>query len=274
MVSVTELRGNGRAVAEALPWAAMDANGWQKRPRVVYDAPPSILATYVPLASAAFAQQCRGDDHRGEDASSITCVGALGLGLALDGSRRAVISTEAKALLQLLQETPGAPEATPAWLTRLGATWTSDQCLFVHNAATGWRGAFAEHRLWSAILLGENASVKTPHARPTVRGWFPPPILDDLKACLGEETVAEVAAAVADVGFDGAPDLVLYSHGQLRFVEVKSATDHLGAAQVAMLTRLARIEKASVEICAPRAAQKRLLATMEALADTDEEESS
>ena len=56
--------------------------------------------------------------------------------------------------------------------------------------------------------------------------------LEDLKACIGAETVMQVAATVADLGFDGAPDLVLYRPGTLWFVEVKSATDNLREAQV------------------------------------------
>ena len=147
------------------------------------------------------------------------------------------------ALHQLLLETHGAPEATPEWLTRLEATWTSDQCLFMYNADTGWRGCFAEHRLWSSVLLRENTSVKTPHAKPTVRAWFPSPILDDLATCVGHEIIATVAAVVADMGYDGSPDLVVYRPDRLRLIEVKSATDHLKGPQVEMLSRLARIDK-------------------------------
>ena len=274
MVNVIELCENGRAVAETLGWEAMDARAWQRRARVVHDAPSSILATYLPLASGIFAKQHRGE-LRSEDrgACTITCIGSLGLNLALDESRRAVVSVEATCLFHVLQTAHGAPEAKPEWLVRLEATWIGGQCLFMFNAANGWRGCFTEHRLWSSLLLSENARVKTQYPAPTVRGWFPTPILEDLKICVGHETVAQVAAAVAGMGYDGAPDLVLYRDGELRFVEVKSGTDRLCASQVEMLSRLSRIEGVHCAVCCPRAARKRMLATMEALMESDEESS-
>jgi hypothetical protein len=272
MDSIIDLHAPGRTATSLLPYDAMDLkSGWHRRARVVYGAPPEILATYLPLASGTFVKQYRGDAvEKGE--STITAVGDVGLGLALDENRTAVVSVECIALQQLIQETEGTPEATPEWLTRLASTWTSNQVLFMHNSSTGWRGIFAEHRLWSSLLLSENASVKTPHSKPTVRAWAPSPILDDMKACVGKETIAEVAQTIAEMNFDGAPDLVLYRNDQLWFVEVKSSTDHLRQSQVEMLTRLKRIGKVTCSICCPNAARKRMAATMEAFTESSDEE--
>ena len=57
-----------------------------------------------------------------------------------------------------------------------------------------------------------------------------------------------------------------------RFVEVKSATDHLRQTQVEMLSRLKRIEKVTCSICCPNAARKRMAVTMEAFTESSDEE--
>ena len=50
-----------------------------------------------------------------------------------------------------------------------------------------------------------------------------------MKRCLGDDLLKEAAHCIADAGFDGAPDLVLYRRNppHLWFVEVKSANDRL-----------------------------------------------
>ena len=61
-----------------------------------------------------------------------------------------------------------------------------------------------------------------------------------LAACVGKELSSQVAATVAEHGYDGAPDLVLYRRepATLWFVEVKSATDSLRENQVKMMKQL------------------------------------
>ena len=259
------LHGKGRTVSESLPWAAMDMKGWHRRPRIVYDAPPSLVKAYLPLASAVFAKQYRGPTNEGT--SDIVTLGDVGL--ALDESRTAVVSVEAIALEQLVR-TPGESDPIPEWLPHLACTWTAGQCLFMWGTETGWRGCFSEHRMWSSFLLTKNAHVKTPYPKPTVRGWFPQCILDDLTACVGEEVVLEVALTISRLGFDGSPDLVLYRKGCLWLVEVKSDTDRLRETQAEMLSQLSAIEKVKCSICCPAAARKRMLATMEAFHETSD----
>ena len=121
--------------------------------------------------------------------------------------------------LVLLDGEPSAPE----WDL---SSWAHGQCLVLCNPSTGWRGVFAEHRLWSSILLRAGGAIKTPYPPPVVRGWFPTHVLDDVSLCLGEAKILALARRVAALGFDGAPDLVLYRPGKLAFVEVKSATHH------------------------------------------------
>ena len=268
MVDCVVLTAHGRTSTTTLPYDAMDAKGWHRRARIVYDAPPSLVATYLPLASKVFATQYRGDAEA--VASSVVAVGDLGLGFALDEARLPIISVETVALMQLT-ETAGSPEFTPCWLSHLASTWTSGQCLFMHNGATGWRGCVSEHRLWSAYLLRHGEAIKTPYSKPTVRAWVPDAVLDDLIECVGAATVDRVATTISELGFDGAPDLVLWTRCQLWLVEVKSASDRLRDTQSQMLKELSRLDHVTCSVCCPEAARKRMLATMMADESTDEE---
>lgn len=266
-MTTIDLQASGRTTDETLPYDAMDLRGWHRRARVVYDAPPSIVATYMPLASKLFATQCKGTGQT----DGVVVIGDLGVGLALDQTRMPVVSVETMALLQLIQS-PGAPESVPDWLRQLQATWTSGMALFAFHPQTGWRATFAEHRLWSAILLRDGGVIKTPYCKPTVRGWYAPVILDDLTACVGASLMSHVAATVAHHGFDGAPDLVLYRPSTLWLVEVKSTNDALRDSQVEMLKHLSRI--VSCQICCPPSARKRMADAMSHLdAETTTDES-
>ena len=224
-----ELRAKCHTTDAILPYDAMDVRAWQRRVRVVSAAPPSIVASYVPLASATFTKLCT--STYSYDSDSMIIIGDVGLNFALDERKQPVMSVEAAALYQLMSS-PGEPEAIPDWLTQLQASWTSGQCLFMFNPETGWRGCSAEHKLRSAVLLADAKPIKTPYCKPHVRAWFPPAILDDMKMCVGAELVSQVASTIASLGFDGAPDLVLYRKSTLWFVEVKSTTDSLREAQV------------------------------------------
>jgi hypothetical protein len=259
-MEVVELKARARTATATLPWDAVDVAARHRRARAVCAAPPSLVATYLPLAARPFARRCQ----VGEAATSLA-LGDVGLGLALDDGEP-VVSVEAAALLQLAAEggaAEGGAGAPPGW-GELCATWSSGHCFTLHDETTGWRGCVAEHRLWSRAL---GAQLKTPHCTPTVRGWYAAPVLDDLRACVGEQ-VDRVAAAVAGLGFDGAPDLVLWRRGELWAVEVKSATDRLRDAQARMLARLAR-EGVRTSICCPAAAAKRMAAA--ALTESDED---
>ena len=268
-MAVFELRAHGRTAIATLPYDAMDMKGWHRRNRIVYRAPPSIVATYLPLSSRVFATQYCGETEA--VSSPMVAVGDLGLGFALDDDRLPVVSVEAVALMQLVQ-TEGHGESIPDWLTRLTTTWTSGQCLLLFHPETGWRGAFSEHRLWSCLLLRDRKAIKTPYCKAVVRGWFPDAALEDLTARVGEETVDRVATTVQECGFDGVPDLVLWNQGILWVVEVKSGSDKLSDTQVTMLTRLARIEGVRCQVCCAAGALKRMAATMEACSEETDDE--
>jgi len=261
-----ELHAKGRTASQTLPYDAMDVHAWHRRPRIVYTAPPSLLATYQPLVTATFAKLCQAATGEATQDASVVAVGDLGLGLALDEDRRPVVSVETAAVLQLVQTTPGAADVAPEWLASLEQSWASGLCFFVFCAQTGWRGCFAEHRLWSAVVLREcsGTTLKTPYAKPVVRSWLAPPILDDLAACVGQPLITQVATTVAELGFDGAPDIVLYRREPptLWFVEVKSATDSLREAQVKMMKQLSRIEGVRCSVCCPASALKRMASAM------------
>jgi len=274
---VVELHATGRTASQTLPYDAVNAQAWHRRARVVYAAPPSLVAAYLPLASTTFARLCgTSPADAGSDGAAVVAIGDLGLGLALDEERQPVVSVEAVALLQLTRTTPGTADGAE-WLTALQGSWVSGQCLVVVCADTGWRGCFAEHRLWSAVVLREahGGMLKTPYARPTVRAWMAPVLLDDLAACVGRELVARVAATVAEQGYDGAPDLVLYRRDPptLWFVEVKSATDSLRDNQVAMMRRLARLPGVRCSVCCPASARKRLASAMGPQCSSDDDDS-
>ena len=272
---IVELHAKGRTASQTLPYDAMDAQGWHRRARVVYTPPPSLLASYQPLVSATFAKLCQAAaGNVTEDGPIVIPVGDLGLGLALDEDRQPVVSVEAVALLQLVQTTPGAADVAPEWLAPLQQSWASGQCFFVFCAATGWRGCFAEHRLWSAVTLRESSGtiLKTPYAKPVVRSWMAPLILDDLAACVGKALSSQVAATVAEHGYDGAPDLVLYRRepATLWFVEVKSATDSLRENQVNMMKQLSKIAGVHCSVCCPGSALKRMASAIAQQDSSDE----
>lgn len=268
MVDCVVLTAHGRTSTTTLPYDAMDAKGWHRRARVVYDAPPSLVASYLPLASKVFATQYRGEDEVvPHEVASI--VGDLGLSFALDEARQPVVSVEAIALHQLLVSAATSIAEAPAWMSALEATWTSGQCLTILHSE--WRGCVSEHRLWSAYLLRHGEAIKTPYSKPTVRAWVPDAVLDDLIECVGAATVDRVATTISDLGFDGAPDLVLWTSHRLWLVEVKSASDRLRDTQSQMLKELSRLDHVTCSICCPEAARKRMLATMMADESTDEE---
>ena len=255
-----ELRAKGWTATETLPYDALDVHAWHRRARAAYAAPPSVVRAYLPLAARPFATQCPAPEA---EAEGVLALGDLGLGLALDERRTAVVSVEAAALYELVQA-PGERAALPAPLAALQATWAAGACLLMACEATGWRGLFAEHRVWTALLGGG----KTPYPLPAIRGWYPPAVLADLRACVGEARLARLARLVARHGFDGAPDLLLYAPGRLRLVEVKSATDRVTDAQRAMLAALAR--HADVRICCPSSARKRMPTVTPHSSDSEE----
>ena len=190
-----------------------------------------------------------------------------------------MISIESAALWQLVRTTHGLEDAPPpSALVRLQKGWSHGTCFFALSAGTGWRGVFAEHRPWTAILeLYDPARVKnTACCKPTIRSWFPAAIVEDMVACAGLDLLMRVAHTVAELGFDGAPDLMLYrrSPPSIWLVEVKSSSDSVRDNQRRMIKRLSAIPGVSCSICCPQNAVKRMASAMAHVAHDGEESAS
>ena len=267
----TTLESKTHVASQTLPYDAMEVSAWSRRNKVVAVAPTCIQAAYIPLASTPFRKLC-GQPPVMAGTPSVITMGDLGLSFALDETQQPVMSVESAALFQIVQSETGAPEAMPTWLRTFESQWASGMCMFMYCKGSGWRGCFAEHRLWSTCIHKDGGEIKTAYCTPTVRGWFPQPILADLRNTVGSELLDRVAETIFELGFDGSPDLVLWNHEKLLFVEVKSATDRLRNEQARMMKQLARIPGVECRICCPACSRKRLATEMAKNDDTTDEE--
>ena len=252
---------------------------WHKRSRAMFPCPQTILATYLPLASATF-HKFRDPTALGTaDDKKILVLGDNGLNFALNDRRQPSISIEAAALFQLVNTLQNlSPLEPPTWLQTLQNTWTHSMCLFMFNTANGFRGIFAEHRFWAALLLHkqqDKKGLKTPYSVPLIRSWCHTAILDDFTACVGDDVAMRIAQAVAQQNFDGAPDLLLYSPNTtvIWMVEVKSSTDTLKPKQLAMLQALSCLPYVSCQICCPQSVKAKFANYQLDPRDTDTENS-
>ena len=119
-MDLVELHANGRSVSETLPWTAMDVRTWNRRNRIAYDAPLSVISAYHPLASTTFKSL---NPFPEGQTTPMMMIGDLGLGFGLDENRKPVVSVEAMALEQLVTS-PGDEETLPNSLRLLASTWT------------------------------------------------------------------------------------------------------------------------------------------------------
>ena len=103
-----------------------------------------------------------------------------------------------------------------------------------------------------------------------MRAWFPNEILGDLKTCVGDLAM-QIACKIKELGFDGAPDLVLYNDNppNIIFVEVKSATDTLKPHQLKMMQALSKLPNVSCKICCPKSALKRFASVKMVVHESD-----
>jgi hypothetical protein len=259
---------------------------WHKRPRVTYDVPDDILQSYFPLGSMPFKKLCAEKVNESTVSQcNVHVIGDIGMGFALNVFRKPCMSVEAVALYQIIQncdqeikvetkavetkavetkavETKVAEiTSIPDWLIKLKTAWHHPMSLFMLNERNGWRGCFAEHRLWSAVLYRnrEKAQLKTPYAVPIIRSWFSPEVLNDFEQSVGVKFAMTVAHTIARMNYDGAPDLVLYhaAYQKIYFVEVKSATDTLKENQIKMMQALSDIPNVDCKICCPKQAIKK-----------------
>lgn len=273
--NVIELLDVGHTSVETFAYDQIGLQAWQRRHRVMYTVPGHILKTYMKLASKTFQMlSLHNADDGSSSPSNIHVIGDIGMGFALDESRIPRMSVEAAALYQLIKTpNPNHVISVPHWISDLEQSWTHNTSLFMLDSQTGWRGCFAEHRLWSSLILHMSSNkpdLKTPYAKPCVRSWFPVHVLDDFQECVGSELAFRVAMKIAEMGFDGAPDLVLYHKSTIWFVEVKSATDKLKPHQLRMMQELSQISNVTCQICCPKIALKRFASVMLSNEDSDD----
>ncbi|MDC0525416.1 VRR-NUC domain-containing protein [bacterium] len=238
-------------VPTTLPYDAILPSAWLQRPRRCVRAPDYLVASYRDSCSRVVRNKLPAVT---DTAGTVRMQGFLGLGLSLGPNYDPVISVEAASILQLVRSSPGEASAPNPFPSRKLA----HECFHAYDETTGWRGCFAEGKLWSALLLhsGEDVdTLKTPYAPAIVRGWYSPELLDDL---LSIPRALEVAYTVRDAGFDGAPDLAFWHPTQsLRLVEVKSSTDHVKPTQAKMMSLL-KTHDIDVSLCCTPSAAKRL----------------
>ena len=239
-MSVIVLNSKGYLTQSTFDATEVDVKAWKNRSRMVFPAPESLLPSYLPLASKTFARMCPSMPQAAVKRGMY--LGFQGLNLALDEKRRPVISIEAEALLELIQET--TEEVPPTWNLQ---DWTEAHLFTAFHSS--WRGMCSEHKVWSSILSREGIETKTPYSIPLQRSWVSTSVIHDLETCVGKAKIMEVAAMVKDMGFDGSPDLILWRPGRLWFVEVKSHSDRLKDNQLRMLRALSTIEMVTCTIC-------------------------
>lgn len=262
-----ELVASGCTSNETFPYHEVGLRNWHKRPRVTYAVPDDILQCYLPLVSETFKRLCVQPTAQGKDTIKVHVMGDVGMGFALNEFHKPCMSVEAAALYQIIQdcdeklEKVEEQQSIPTWLQKLKNDWHHPMSLFMFNESSGWRGCFAEYRLWSALLYRnhQKAQLKTPYAVPIIRSWFPPEVLHDFEQSVGLEFAMMVANTVARMHYDGAPDIVLYraDYPKICFVEVKSASDTLKEDQIKMMQALSEIPNVECQICCPKQAMKR-----------------
>ena len=172
--------------------------------------------------------------------------GSVGLNLAFDPRNGFTLSVEAASLMALLKDKKVGTVAVALART---SSWHDGSCFVA--AFGGWRGAIAEYRFWSALFyhLTPGEEFQRPNIEahlPLVRGWYSPELLDDFVRCVGDSLVRKLLATVAENQYSGAPDLVLWSDGEIELVEIKSSTDRLKPEQDRTLRQLSRLTKTSI----------------------------
>ena len=278
---ITLLDGDGIECYERVEFNEVDARSTKRDKRILYPVPVSVIGAYLAESSGPFRRRLDPillGSSRTPTSGQVLCAGDAGLVLCTCVSMRSpppphgrtmLMSVEAAALYQLVSpkrlveagdasrpyhsggeerqdDWQGDPQMLPDAIARykaLSRSWSAGMNLVMACPNSGWRGCYAEKRLWLAVSLrmGHSELVKTDYALSSVRSWFPAEVLDDLIACASHKTLLRLAKIVSDHKFEGAPDLVLWRPGSLRIVEVKSQLDDLKDAQVTMLTALARV---------------------------------
>jgi hypothetical protein len=272
---ITLLDGDGSVCHERVEFNEVDARSTKRDKRILYPVPVSVIGAYLAESSGPFRRRLDPmllGSSRTPTSGQVLCAGDAGLVLCTcvaPPMRCMLMSVEAAALYQLVSpkrlvesgdasrpyhsvgeewqdDWQGDPQMLPDAIARfkaLSRSWSAGMNLVMACPNSGWRGCYAEKRLWLAVSLrmGQSELVQTDYALSSVRSWFPTEVLDDLIACASRETLQRLAKIVCDHKFEGAPDLVLWRPGSLRIVEVKSQLDDIKDAQVTMLTALGRV---------------------------------
>ena len=180
--------------------------------------------------------------------------GTILLQLSHDAKKGLTVSVEAASLIKLLMSKETVADA-PEW------SFSSRDGMCFAAAFNGWRGAIAEFRLWVALWWHLEPALPRPEVEatgPMIRAWYDVEVLNDFVKCMGMARVLELMSIVADNGYLGSPDLVLWKMGAVEFAEIKSSTDALRPEQDRCLRHLARLASTSVYCTADiRLAEKR-----------------
>ena len=104
----------------------------------------------------------------------------------------------------------------------------------------GWRGCFAEYRLWVALHHRLQRPCRHSATKPLARSWYCTALLDEVATTLGSR-LDPILDLMQSLKFSGAPDLFLWHpSGPCLFVEVKSSTDTLRPEQNLVLQKLVK----------------------------------
>ena len=254
----------GRSENTTFPWDSVQQ--WHQRPKQVYGCPTDLIKKYLPLCSKPFQCLCQ-QKLDADDTHLHEFIGILGLNLALDSQYTCTVGVEASALLQLLSDMKVIEKAAlPNWNH---INWNPYHIFTVCNTATHWRGCISEYRLFCCILCKEKkeCAVTSQYPVPVIRSWVCDEVIADIYSCLTKDFVIQLSEMVALSGFNGTPDLFLWTNGSCRFVEVKS-NDKLRMEQKMMMNKLKSL--AQVSVCCPEHAMKCFKAFADDV-DTDDE---
>lgn len=116
-------------------------------------------------------------------------------------------------------------------------SWNSQQCVVGYNNVTGWRGVYAENRLWKSLANYTGDTITDP-VPSVIRSWYPQKVLQDIIKSVGLAKIKQILAIMKTHSWKGCPDLVLWNQNGVIFVEVKSSTDCMRPDQEALMENL------------------------------------
>ena len=201
-------------------------------------------------------------------AERVFMFGSIGLNLGWDTYGFSV-SVEAAALIRLLRGKSGnLPFNKVSW---------HDSTVFVCMCGN-WRGCVSEYRLWCSLYyfieVKEGDGIPRPDMEahlPLITGWYPERVLSDIVSCVGERLILKLLKLESESGYEGAPDLCIWTEGHVEFGEVKSSTDSIRQNQVKLIRELRKVAKCAIYCTSTvgTAVQKRCMVSNGSDSDTE-----